>query len=152
MADGVSVDVDRLERVLEDLREATAASRVTLRLDTPGAVFPVAGEALAAGIRSIREATEIDLRAAKTFQYLEREQKLLIQDDCGQGEFPAPPELIQLYGVKAQMLAPVVRDGRLAGIVSVHYAPAVRRWSASDVTALEDAVGRVHALLDGAGA
>ena len=49
------------------------------------------------------------------------------------------------------MLAPVVRDGRLAGIVSVHYAPAVRRWSASDVTALEDAVGRVHALLDGAG-
>jgi GAF domain-containing protein len=142
------MDVDRLERVLEDLRDATAASRVTLRLDAPEQVFPVAGEALAPGIRSIRDATEIDLRAAKTFQYLEREQKLLIQDDCGQGDYPAPPELMQLYGVKAQMLAPVVREGQLAGIVSVHYAPAVRRWSPTDITALEDAVARVHELLD----
>jgi maleate isomerase len=55
---------------------------------------------------------------------------------------------MQLYGVKAQMLAPVVREGQLAGIVSVHYAPAVRRWSPTDITALEDAVARVHELLD----
>jgi len=147
---GMSVDVDRLERVLEDLREATAASRVTLRLDTPGAVFPVVGEALAPGIRSIRDATEIDLRAARTFQYLEREQRLLVQDDCESGDHPAPPELVRLYGVRAQMLAPLVRDGRLAGIVSVHYAPATRRWSATDVTALEDAVARVEHLLSAA--
>jgi maleate isomerase len=146
----MSIDVNGLERLLEDLREATAASRVTLRLDTPGKVFPVAGEVTAPGIRSIRDATEIDLRAAKTFQYLEQQQKLLIQDDCEQGTFPAPRELIELYGVKAQMLAPVVRDGRLAGIVSVHYAPAVRKWSATDITALEDAVTSVHALLDAA--
>jgi GAF domain-containing protein len=143
-------DDERFDRVLEELREATAASRVTLRLDTPGQVFPVVGEALAAGIRSIREATEIDLRAATTFQYLARELKPLIQDDCTQGNYPAPPELIQLYGVKAQMLAPIVRDDRLAGIVSVHYAPATRSWSATDITALEDAVGRIQALLDSA--
>jgi GAF domain-containing protein len=146
----MGIDVDGIERVLDDLREATDASRVTLRLDTPGAVFPVAGESLAPGIRSIRDATEIDLRAAKTFQYLEQQKRLLIQDDCGQGDFPAPPELIELYGVKAQMLAPVVRDERLAGIVSVHYAPAVRSWSAADIAALEDAVARVHTLLDSA--
>jgi maleate isomerase len=146
----MSIDADRLERALEDLREATAASRVTLRLDTPGQVFPVVGEALAPGIRSIRDATEIDLRAAETFRYLEREQRLLIQDDCEGGAFPAPRELIQLYGVKSQMLAPLVRDGRLAGIVSVHYAPAVRRWSASDVTALEDAIAHIEHLLSSA--
>lgn len=138
---------DRLERALEDLREATAASRVTLRLDTPGETFPVVAEVLAPGIRSIRGATEIDLRAAATFQYLERERRLLVQNDCQRGDYPAPRELIQLYGVKAQMLAPVVRDDRLAGIVSVHYAPATRRWSANDVTALEDAVARVQAIL-----
>ena len=138
-----------LERVLEDLRDATAASRVTLRLDTPGQVFPVAGEALAPGIRSIRDATEIDLRAATTFQYLERELRPLIQNDCASGDYPAPSELIQLYGVKAQMLAPIVRDDRLAGIVSVHHAPATRRWSASDITALEDAVSEIQKLLDG---
>jgi maleate isomerase len=137
----------RFERVLEDLRDATAASRVTLRLDTPGQVFPVVGEALAPGIRSIRDATEIDLRAAATFRYLDREKRALIQSDCEGGDYPAPRELIQLYGVKAQMLAPVVRDDRLAGIVSVHYAPAIRRWSASDITALEDAVARIQEIL-----
>jgi maleate isomerase len=137
----------RFERVLDELREATAASRVTLRLDTPGQVFPVVGEALAPGIRSIRDATEIDLRAAKTFQFLEREQRILVQNDCERGDHPAPRELIRLYGVKAQMLAPIVQDHRLVGIVSVHYAPATRRWSANDVTALEDAVARIQELL-----
>jgi GAF domain-containing protein len=142
------VDEEHFERVLEDLRDATAASRVTLRLDTPGQVFPVVGEALAPGIRSIRDATEIDLRAAATFKYLDGEKRLLIQSDCSIGDYPAPPELIELYGVRAQMLAPVVRDDRLAGIVSVHYAPATRRWSATDIAALEDAVARVQQLLD----
>jgi maleate isomerase len=146
----VSTGSDRgFERILEDLRDATVASRVTLRLDTPGHVFPVVGEALAPGIRSIRDATEIDLRAATTFQYLERELKPLIQNDCTQGSHPAPAELIEFYGVKAQMLSPVVRDDRLAGIVSVHYAPATRRWSATDIAALEDAVARIQTLLDG---
>lgn len=138
----------RLELVLDELREATAASRVTLRLDTPGRVFPVVAESLAPGIRSIRDATEIDLRAAKTFQFLEREKRLLVQDDVTRGDYPAPQELVQLYGVKAQMLAPIVRDDRLVGIVSVHYAPARRRWGATDVTALEDAVGRIQELLE----
>lgn len=140
---------ERIERALDELRDATAASRVTLRLDTPGAVFPVVAEVCAPGIRSIRDATEIDLRAAKTFQYLERERKPLIQRDCEAGDYPAPRELVELYGVKAQMLAPLVRDDRLAGIVSVHYAPATRRWSASDVTALEDAAAKLAGILWG---
>jgi maleate isomerase len=140
-------DDPRLERILDDLREATAASRVTLRLDTPGAVFPVVAEVCAPGITSLRDATEIDLRAAKTFQYLERERRLLVQRDCAAGDYPAPRELIELYGVKAQMLAPLVRDDRLAGIVSVHYAPAARRWSATDVAALEEAVRRIDEVL-----
>jgi maleate isomerase len=140
---------ERLERELEELRDATAASRVTLRLDRPGETFPVVAEACAPGIRSIRGATEIDLRAARTFQYLEQKLRPLIQNDCRVGPYAAPAELVAHYGVKAQMLAPLVRDGRLAGIVSVHYAPAVRRWSATDVTALEDAVARIDALLAG---
>ena len=138
---------ERLERELEELRDATAASRVTLRLDRPGETFPVVAEALAPGVTSIRGATEIDLRAARTFQYLERELRPLIQNDCRVGPYAAPRELVTQYDVKAQMLAPLVRDGRLAGIVSVHYAPAVRRWSVTDVTALEDAVARIDALL-----
>jgi maleate isomerase len=120
-----------------------AASRTTLRLDTPGAVFPVVGEACAQGVRSIREATEIDLRAARTFQHLERTHELLVQRDCLSDEPIAPAELIELYGVRAQLLAPLVRDGRLVGIVSVHHAETPREWTPGEIATLERAAARV---------
>lgn len=131
------------DTLAETLLGETRASRVTIRLDTPGAVFPVAGEARAPGVRSIREATEIDLRAARTFQHLERTLEPLVQRDCLADEPVAPPELIELYGVRAQMLAPVVRDGTLVGIVSVHHAATTREWTAEEIAALERAAARV---------
>jgi GAF domain-containing protein len=130
------------QEIVEELLERTAASRVTIRVDTPGEVFPVAAEALSPGIRSIKGATEIDLRAAPTFKFLEREKQNLIQNDVTNAADPPPPELIGLYGVRAQMLAPIIRDDRLVGIVSVHYAPSARRWSPGDVAALNDAARR----------
>ena len=131
-----------------ELLEATRAGRVTLRLDTPGDVFPVVAEACAPGVRSIRGATEIDLRAAKTFQYLEREQRLLIQRDCLTDEPVAPRELIELYGVRAQMLGPVLRDGRLAGIVSVHHPETPRDWTPLEIEALRRAAEVVTGTLE----
>ena len=128
---------------MADLLAATAAARTTLRLDTPGQVFPVVAEACAPGVRSIRDATEIDLRGAKTFQYLDREHAMLIQRDCLTDEPVAPQELIDLYGVRAQMLAPIVRDGRLVGIISVHHATTPRDWSEDEVGALRDTAARV---------
>lgn len=41
------------------------------------------------------------------------------------------------------MLAPLVRDGQLIGIISVHYAPSTRKWTEEDVAALDDAARRV---------
>lgn len=132
-----------LEALVAELLESVAASRVTLRLDTPGAVFPVVAEACAPGVRSIRDATEIDLRAAKTFQEIERTHRLLVQRDCLADEPVAPAELIELYGVRAQVLAPLVRDGRLVGIVSVHHAATPRAWTQSELDAIEAAAARV---------
>jgi len=136
-----------LQDIVDELLEQTGASRVTIRLDMPGQVFPVAAEALEEGTRSIAGDASIDLRASATFKYLEREQRNLIQEDCAAGEFPAPPELIEFYGVKAQMLAPLVRDDRLAGILSVHFAPATRVWTSDDVAALDAAAARVTSEL-----
>jgi maleate isomerase len=121
---------------------------VTLRLDTPGDVFPVVAEACAPGVRSIREATEIDLRKAETFRYLERERRPIVQADCLVEEPAVPPELIQLYDVRAQMLAPLVRGDRLVGIVSVHHAGWPRKWTEAEVAALVAAAARVLADLD----
>lgn len=135
------------QRIAEELLARTGASRVTIRLDTPGAVFPIVAEARAEGIRSLVGDTSIDLRGAATFRFLESRLEPLVQEDCTAGEFPAPPELVELYGVKAQMLGPVVREGSLAGIVSVHHAPSTRAWSDEDRAALDEATARVASEL-----
>ncbi len=136
------------QATIENLLRQTGASRTTLRLDRPDGFFPVVAEALAPGIRSIADDTSIDLRASATFQSLERERQLLIQSDLLAAD-PAPPaELIELYGARAQMVAPVVRDDALVGIVSVHYSPGPRTWMDEDVAALEDTVEHVLAELD----
>ena len=135
------------QATIETLLERTGASRTTLRLDRPDGFFPVVAEALAPGIRSIVDDTSIDLRASATFQSLARERRLLIQSDLLAAE-PAPPvELVELYGARAQMLAPVVRNDALVGIVSVHYAPGPREWTDDDVAVLEEAVKQVLAEL-----
>lgn len=138
---------DALQALVEETLAATQASRVTLRVDTPGAVFPVVAEACGEGVRSIREATEIDLRAAATFQWLSREQRTLVQRDCLRDDPIAPQALIDLYGVRAQILAPLVRHGRLVGIVSVHHAATPRVWAASEIAAAESAAHRALSLL-----
>jgi GAF domain-containing protein len=133
--------------IVESLLLETGASRTTLRLDRPGAVFPVVAEALAPGIGSIAGDTSIDLRASPTFQFLDRERRLLVQPDLLDSDPAPPPELIEQYGARAQIVAPIVRDERLAGLVSVHYSPAAREWTAEDVAAVERATAQVHAEL-----
>ena len=131
------------QEIVEELLLETGASRTTLRLDSSETFFPVVAEALAPGIESIAGDSSIDLGASATFQFLAREQRLLIQADLLAADPAPPPELIELYGARAQMLAPIVRAERLVGIVSVHYAPGPREWTAEEVAALGRAVERV---------
>jgi len=135
-----------LDAILAELLTLTNASRTTLRLDDAGYGFhidDVAAEAAAAGQNSLRGATSINQRAAATAQWVEKNRKLLVQDDLSSGE-PRPPEaLIRLYGVRAQMLAPIERDGRLDGWISVHEARTTRHWSAQDQEAVLHAAEQV---------
>jgi maleate isomerase len=142
-----------LDALLQELLTATGASRTTIRLDWPNydmQVDDVIAEALAPGVASLRGQTSINQRAAGTIQWLDRERRLLVQERLDDAE-PAPPEaLVRIYGAKAQMLAPLIRDNVLQGWVSVHYNPGPRRWSADDERAFEDVVRKVHAALDAA--
>ena len=136
-----------LQTIIEELLTATGASRATIRLDRPGEDFPVAAEALAPGIRSIAGDLSFGIRSSGTVGHLEREQQILVQPDI-MGVEPAPsPELLERYGTRSQMLAPLVRNGSLFGIVSVHYNVGPREWTAAEVAVLEGAVERVHAEL-----
>lgn len=133
----------RYQAIIDELHAATAASRTTLRLDTPGDDFPVVAEALAPGVRSIAGDRSFGIRSAGTVEFLEREQQILVQRDL-RGVVPSPaPELLERYGARAQLLAPVLRDGRLAGIVSVHHCPGVRDFTQDEVGSLEAAVAAI---------
>jgi len=140
------------QKILEDLLRATDASRTTLRLDLSdqaAGLDAVVAEALAPGVRSIRDDTSIrNLRGVSTVRFLEEQRRVLMQNDCLADDLAPPSELIELYGVRAQMLAPIVREDRLAGVVSVHYAPGPRNWSSEDVAVLQEAVERVQRELD----
>jgi maleate isomerase len=139
------------QEILEDLLDSTGASRTTVRLDLADKNFhldTVAAEALAPGVRSLKDDTSInDLRKVPTYEFVEKERRILVQNDCLTAD-PAPPRaLIDFYGVKAQMLGPIVRDGRMIGIISVHYTPGPREWGEEDVAALQGALERVQRTL-----
>jgi maleate isomerase len=135
----------RYQTTLEELLRETRASRTTLRLEQPGGDFPVVAEALAAGTRSIRGEAGIAVRDSATFVYLDRERRPLIVDDCRTSDPPTPQQLMEFYGVRAEMVAPLVEDGRIVGIVSVHLAGETRDWSAAEIRALERAAERIRA-------
>ena len=135
------------ERAVQRLLASTAASRVTLRLEDDGGGFPVVAEACAEGVRSLRAETGIDLRRAATFIALERDGRILVQEDLEHADPAPPPALIDEYGARAQMLAPLFGGGRLRGIVSVHESAGPRRWRPQDVDALIAATGALaHAV------
>lgn len=126
-------------RPLRDLLAGTQASRVTLRLDVVGMNFPVVGEAVDS-VAALSGNHSLDQRNLETVQYLLRTHDVLIQGDCRTAD-PAPPAaLIGAYGVRAQMLAPILREDRVLGWVSVHDCVRSRSWSESDVLALRDTV------------
>jgi maleate isomerase len=142
--------VAEFEQVLAELLRTTQASRTTLRLDWPvwGAhVDDVLAEARRDGVASLVGNTSIDQRAAGTIRWLERERRLLIQEDFAAGD-PAPPRaLVELYGVRAQMLAPVQWGGDLLGWISVHENTSTRRWRPRDISALSEAAAAAEAAL-----
>lgn len=143
--------VARFHGIIAELREKTNASRTTLRLDDEKHGFHVNGvvtEALASGIKSIAQETSLQQRAAGTAMYLEKHRRILVQDDCANAEARPPKELLQLYGVKAQMMAPIVRGEHMVGWISVHYTPSPREWTPEDIAALETALAATHKVMD----
>jgi maleate isomerase len=72
---------------------------------------------------------------------------LLVQEDLATADPAPPPELIEAYGARAQMLAPLERDGRVVGVISVHEARGPRPWQQSDREALVRAARAIAAEL-----
>jgi GAF domain-containing protein len=133
-----------VDELLRELR----ASRVTLRLDdVPDEVFPVKAEALAPGINSIAGDRTIPIRESATFKWVQRERRVLVQDDILASPIAPAPALTGRYGARAQMLAPIFRGDDLVGLVSVHHVGEPRPWTSEEVALLKRAVERLQTEL-----
>jgi maleate isomerase len=140
-----------LEQVMATLRETTDGSRTTLRIDIPAhncQVDTVCAEAVAPGIAQLKLNSSLNQRSLATVQWLEAQRKPLIQDDCANAAVKPPKALMEIYGVKAQMLIGLTaQDDQVIGWISVHYVPGTRTWSDADVAALQSAADRVRHIL-----
>ena len=140
-----------LQEIIAKLRKDLGVFRTTLRLDTPGdEIFPVQAESLGDGAESIKGPLPFDLRTQGTYVWLAEEQRILVQNDCSEGPNP-PTQLMEVYGVGAQLLAPLIDNGNLIGIISVHHAATTREWTDDEVGVLEQAAADVQAALASAG-
>jgi GAF domain-containing protein len=148
----VAVPVDRartIASVLQELRAALRADRVTLRRNVPGDyAFPVTDEALAPGVGSLRDERTVDLRTQPVVALLLRGEQVVQDDTRAAFDDPAFHRMLNTYGgLAAQIVTPIFVDGDLAAIVSVHVLGTPRAWSDEHRAACRLAARRVHELL-----
>jgi GAF domain-containing protein len=141
--------VNALQGILDDLRASTAASRVTLRRDGPGdMVFPVVEESLAPGVGSLRGERTVHLPTQPVVLEVTAGRQV-VQDDCRTAfTDPAFQRMLEVYGgLAAQIVTPVMVEGDVAAILSLHHLGSPRRWTAVEIAAADDTAERVAVLL-----
>lgn len=135
------------QSVAEDLLLATGASRAMIQLAFPDG-FRAAAEAVTHGATQIRnDAFDGALIEPSALKALEREGKIVVADDAGRAAPAVARALVDRFGVRAQMLAPLVSDHRLAGYIAVHHTQGPRQWGAPDVEAVRVAQAAALAVL-----
>jgi GAF domain-containing protein len=136
-----------LQALVEQLRLMFDVGRCTLRLPR-GGTFPVVHEALAPGVGSIVEARQVDLRGQPVVRVIQQERRQVVQDDCRRAhDEPAFQRMLDVYGgLGAQVVTPVLVDGELRGIVSLHHLGGPRPWT-EDEAALAAGAARLAARI-----
>lgn len=121
------------QSAVEKLHADLGVSRIILRLETPGAFYPVVAEACAPGIHSVATGPEPDFSQAATFLFVTGEKRPLVQDDCIGHPLSPPAEIVGHYGVRSQLLVPIVRGDRFVGVVGIHVAEGPRHWTDEEI-------------------
>ena len=140
--------MSEIDALLHDLLASTGASRVTLREDRPDDVFPVTHEALADGAAPITGVVTPDMARQPVVLQVQQGRQV-VQDDClASSEEPHFRAMLELYGgLRAQIVTPVMRGGRVAAIVSLHQLGRTRQWTEEEVARARETAERVGELL-----
>ena len=143
-----------LEAILQRLRQDLEAGRTTVRLDAPDLAFhvdTVAAESLADGVHSIKTHNTLDQANAAAVKWLQRNRRTFVMNDClnpWDPEVAPEDEVIETYGVRSEMVAPVVSGGSLIGWVSVHHTKGPRTWRDGEVRRIEAACEEVTQVME----
>jgi maleate isomerase len=145
--------VANAEAILQALLKETNASRTTLRIDLPDFGLNVnapAAEALAAGVHSIKEKTSLDQRKAVAIKWLEKNRRVFVENDCLNTTPDVAPEqeVTGAYGIRSEMVAPVIRKDYLIGWVSVHNIRGSHQWTTNEIASIEAACAKVRQELE----
>ncbi len=141
--------------IVDRLRADTGASRTTIRVDcTPLGLEmeTVAAESRDDGVRALEGKRTPDLRSGAAPRWLRENRRTFVMEDCLNPWAPevAPEDyVIELYGIRAEMVAGVFRDDDMVGIVSVHYTKGPRTWTDTEVERIEAACDSVREVLEG---
>ena len=138
-----------LAALLQELLDATGASRVTLRRDVDGpAPFPVVAEALAPGVGSLRNERSVHLPTQPVVREIQQGSQV-VQDDCAAAyDDPAFQAMLVAYGgLGAQIVTPIQVAGRLEAILSLHQLGVSRRWTEAEIALATRTAERLGSLL-----
>jgi GAF domain-containing protein len=141
--------VSPVHELLEDLLARTGASRVTLRRDVPGGyAFPVVEEALAPGVASLREERSVHLPTQPVVLELMKGNQVVQDDSQAAFDDPDYQRMLEAYGgLAAQIVTPILVDGCVKAIVSLHQLGQTRAWTADEIALATQAAERVKELL-----
>jgi GAF domain-containing protein len=139
-----------IEQLIENLRSGLGAQRATVRIDVPGAVFPVAYEALAPGTGSIRD-DATDLTRQPVPRILAEQDGQVVQEDAA-AAFPGDDEFHAMRdrfgGMRAQIVTGCYRGDRLLALLSIHDLSAPRQFSAAERQRCRDAAAMIAEMID----
>ena len=145
--------IDAFRDITDRLRADTGASRTTIRVDSARLgldVETVAAESRADGVLALEGRRTPGVRDGAAARWLRDNRRPFVMDDCLNPWAPevAPEDyVIELYGIRAEMVCGVFDGDDMVGIVSVHYTRGPRAWSDADVTMIERACDDVLAIL-----
>ena len=148
--------VDALTGLLDALRTDTDAGRTTVRIDDSRIGLhcdTVAAESLSEGVHSsILTLNTLDQRNAAAVKWLDKNRRTFVMNDTldpWDPEVAPEREVVEAYGIRSEMVAPVIKDGDVVAWVSVHYTRGPRVWTDTEIARIEAACEGVREVLEG---
>ena len=148
-----SETIAAFRRVAEHLRIGTGASRTTIRVDCAPLgleLETVVVESRDPSARALEGQRTPGVREGAAVRWLAKHRRTFVMEDCLDPWDPevAPEDyVVELYGIRSEMVAGVFRGADMVGIVSVHYTRGARSWSDAEMSMIESACEDVLVIL-----